>query len=114
VNVVDTPHLCNCIVPSVVDRKPLTIAISTSGVSPALAKTIRLELEKQYGPEVSLYLRSVRRLRSEAQKTVPDKRKREKFLKEIASKDILGILRDKGAGAAIGVAKGRLDKAKKT
>jgi len=114
VNVVDTPHLCNCIVPSVVDRKPLTIAISTSGVSPAFARTIRLELERQYGPEVSRFLKSVSRLRTEAQKTLTDKRKREKFLKAIASKEILGIIREKGAGAAKEVAKGRLDRAKKT
>ena len=52
-NVVDTPHLCNFIVPSVMKRGPLTIAISTSGISPALLKLIRKELEKMYGLEFS-------------------------------------------------------------
>ena len=50
-NVVDTPDLCNFIVPSVFRRGMLTIAISTGGTSPALAKEIRKDLQKIYGPE---------------------------------------------------------------
>ena len=41
-NVVDVPDMCNFIVPSVVERGDLLIAISTSGKSPALAKRIRI------------------------------------------------------------------------
>jgi precorrin-2 dehydrogenase/sirohydrochlorin ferrochelatase len=45
VNVVDSPGLCNFIVPSVVERGNLKIAISTSGRFPMLAKTLRGNLE---------------------------------------------------------------------
>lgn len=46
VNVVDEPGLCDFYVPAVVERGPLQVAISTSGVSPLFAKRLREELEK--------------------------------------------------------------------
>ncbi len=45
VNVVDTPELCTFIFPSIVDRDPLLIAISSSGRSPVLARILRRKIE---------------------------------------------------------------------
>src|SRR5260370_27371402 len=50
-NIVDVPPLCDFYYPSVVQRGPLQIAISTAGLSPALAQRLRKQLEDQFGPE---------------------------------------------------------------
>ena len=96
VNVVDVPLLCNFIAPSVVKKGELTIAISTGGASPAFSKAIRKELKKHYGNEFSGYLRFIRKIRTEAMAGLWEKNVREKFLKSLASKEILDSLRKKG------------------
>lgn len=96
VNVVDVPKECSFIAPSVIKRGPLTIAISTGGVSPAFSKTIRQELEKIYGQEIGEYLNFVAEIRMMALAVVHDKKKRSHFLKDLASAGILQSLRSAG------------------
>lgn len=45
VNVVDSPELCTFVMPSIVDRSPIVIAISSAGKAPVLARIIRAKLE---------------------------------------------------------------------
>ncbi len=108
VNVVDVPSECNFIAPSVVRRGPLLLAISTSGTSPAFARTLRKELEKSYGPDLSDYLKFVKKMRAKAMTAIPEKGKREAFLKGLASEEVLRALRSKGLGAVKEAVAGRL------
>ena len=50
-NVADVPKRCNFILPASAKQGDLTISVSTAGKTPALARKIRMELEKRYGPE---------------------------------------------------------------
>lgn len=52
VNVADQPHLCDFTLPSILDREPVLIAVSTSGASAGLAKQLRLRLERVVPPSL--------------------------------------------------------------
>ena len=85
-NVVDRPQLCDFIVPSIVARGDLLLAVSTSGASPALAKRIRRELEASFGPEYALALTVLKRLRVDlAERGVPSAERQRIFATLAAS-----------------------------
>jgi uroporphyrin-III C-methyltransferase/precorrin-2 dehydrogenase/sirohydrochlorin ferrochelatase len=50
VNVVDRPELCSYITPSIMDRDPLTVAVSSGGVAPVLARLVRARIEAAVPP----------------------------------------------------------------
>ncbi len=62
-NIADQPALCNFILPAIVERGDLVIAVSTSGKSPAFAKRIRRDLERRFGPEYGPFLKIMGRIR---------------------------------------------------
>jgi precorrin-2 dehydrogenase/sirohydrochlorin ferrochelatase len=64
VNVADEPEHCTFIVPAQVRRGDLTLAISTGGASPALARRLREELQQHFGPEYGPYLGLLQRVRT--------------------------------------------------
>ncbi|MEZ5462721.1 siroheme synthase CysG [Dokdonella sp.] len=83
VNVVDDAGLSTFQVPAVVDRHPLTIAISTSGAAPMLARLVRERIESLFdlslGPLASL----AERYRERIRRRFPDSRKRRRFLEHL-------------------------------
>ena len=64
VNVVDRPAACDFILPSVLRRGDLQIAVSTGGTSPALAREIRRRLEAEIGDDYGELVASVGRARA--------------------------------------------------
>ena len=62
-NVADVPKWCNFILPATVRRGDLTISVSTAGKSPALAKRLRQELEKEYTDDYDIMLKILGSLR---------------------------------------------------
>ncbi|MGD0234330.1 MAG: bifunctional precorrin-2 dehydrogenase/sirohydrochlorin ferrochelatase [Syntrophorhabdales bacterium] len=83
VNVADSPDLCDFIVPAVIRRDPIVIAISTSGTLPMLARRLREEIGRQLSKDHTRYTMKVGRLRKLLMERVGDRRKRQKILKEI-------------------------------
>ena len=94
VNIVDPPEICNFIVPSIVERGDLIIAISTGGKSPALSKKLRKELEYRYGFEYSKFLNTMGSLRKKISSKIRDKKKREEIYNKLVDSDIIKLIRD--------------------
>jgi precorrin-2 dehydrogenase len=88
VNVVDDPEACSFLVPSVVRRGDLTIAISTGGGSPALAKKLRQRLEQTIGPEYEEFLAALRELRLRAQRSIADPKERQAMFRRAIESDL--------------------------
>jgi precorrin-2 dehydrogenase/sirohydrochlorin ferrochelatase len=93
VNVATAPDEGTFIVPSVVERGDLLIAISTCGDSPALARRVREELEKTYGPEYGVFLEKMSLLRKRLLQEVPNEEVRRKVFQALVDADILYLLR---------------------
>lgn len=92
INVVDQPELCSFILPSVVRRGRLALAVSTGGASPALAKWIRRDLQGRYGVEFGRLLKRVARVREKVKRAVPTAAGRKRLF-EKALKAYLETLR---------------------
>jgi precorrin-2 dehydrogenase/sirohydrochlorin ferrochelatase len=92
-NVVDRPRLCHFITPSVVARGDLTIATSTNGASPAMAKRIRRELEEAFGPEYELALRLLRRVRESLPASACTGAERQRIFNTLVDSPLLDYLR---------------------
>ncbi len=93
VNVADRPELCDFIVPSVVDREPLTIAVSTGGASPAWARKIREGLDAEFGDEYCRLLDAVEAVRRRCLKEISDPERRRQALRSAADDAVLELAR---------------------
>ena len=86
-NIVDVPPLCDFYYPSVVQRGALQIAVSTAGLSPALAQRLRKQLETEFGPEYEEWLAQLGDAREKLHSTDVDPDRRKRLLHEIASEE---------------------------
>jgi siroheme synthase-like protein len=92
-NVVDVTHLCNFILPSIVRRGDLAIAVSTGGASPAMARRIRLALEQCYGDEYAVAMELLGSLREELKALYPAPEDRKVLFERIVYSDLMDMVR---------------------
>jgi precorrin-2 dehydrogenase/sirohydrochlorin ferrochelatase len=95
VNIVDDPKRCDFILPSVLSRGSLAIAISTGGDSPALARKIRQELEDRFGPEYGYLLDIMGRLRELVLADGRPSAENKAVFEAVLQSDILTAIREK-------------------
>lgn len=92
VNVVDQPELCSFIVPSIIDRSPVQVAVSTGGASPVLARLLRARLEtlipSAYGRLASL----MNEFRDKVKSKLADEGKRRRFWEDVAQGSIAELI----------------------
>jgi precorrin-2 dehydrogenase / sirohydrochlorin ferrochelatase len=92
-NIVDVPELCDFYYPSIVQRGPLQIAISTAGQSPALAQRLRKQLEDQFGPEYEEWLVQLGETRGKLHSVEMDPEERKRLLHMEATEEAFEIFR---------------------
>jgi len=82
----DRPEYSTCTMPALVAKGSLRIAISTSGVSPALASRLRQDLEPLFDERFETFLRWLETYRMHLQATEPDIKKRHTLLRDTVEK----------------------------
>ena len=71
VNVVDAPDLCTFIFPSIVERGPLTVAVSSGGNSPVLVRLLRRKIEQMVPAAYGRLALFAGRLRGPVKEAIP-------------------------------------------
>lgn len=92
INVVDDPQRCDFIVPAVVRRGPVLIAVSSQGASPALSRRLREQIQERIGPEYGELAGLLGRLRPEVL-AVGDEAARRGIWQTILDSRVLELLR---------------------
>ncbi len=93
VNVVDDPAHSSFIVPSLVQKGDLLIAISTSGQSPALARALRQKLQKEIGAEYIYLLKLLGAVRKKILSLGLGQKRNQIIFRKLAGKDLLPLIR---------------------
>jgi len=91
-NIADEPIECSFILPSLVCRGDLTIAVSTAGKSPALSKKIRLDLEEEFPEIYGPYLELLGQVRNEVLARKMSQEENQKIFETLVNSPILSWL----------------------
>jgi precorrin-2 dehydrogenase/sirohydrochlorin ferrochelatase len=93
VNTVDDPVHCSFIVPAVISRGDILIAISTGGQSPGLAKALRVRLEREIGPEYPALLKMIGAVRKRIIPLGWGAKKKQMIFDRLLQEDVIGMVR---------------------
>jgi precorrin-2 dehydrogenase/sirohydrochlorin ferrochelatase len=100
VNTADQPALCDFIMPAVVRRGDIAIAISTSGTSPGLAARLRHKIERLIGPEYGRLAQLLSEARPLIRRRIPEQADRKLLQYRILDSDIMSYLRNNDIAGA--------------
>ena len=92
-NIADRPKACNFILPSIVNRGDLIIAISTSGKSPAFAKKLRKHLEKEFGDEYTKFLKLMGAIRQKLLNQDHEPEAHKHLFEQLIERDLVQMLK---------------------
>ncbi len=93
-NIADRPEACNFILPSIVNRGNLVIAISTSGKSPAFAKKMRQDLEKEFGEEYDEFLQLMGAIRKKALSEKHEPEAHKHLFEQLINRGLIDMIRN--------------------
>ena len=99
-NVVDQPPLCSFIAPAIFTRGPMTVAVSTGGASPSLAKQARDEMARVVGAHYAPMLRLLGSLREAAKRALPSYGDRKKYFDRVVRGRVFRLVRARKPGQA--------------
>lgn len=88
VNVVDQPHLCSFIMPSIVDRSPIVVAISSGGNSPILTRKIKELNESMIPGRIDKLASMLGAYRERVKKEIDDFSERIRFWEKVLDSEI--------------------------
>jgi len=98
-NIADRPEVCNFILPAIVNRGDLIIAISTSGKSPAFAKKIRKDLEKEFGTEYEEFLKLMGRIRNKLLSQDHEPEVHKPLFENLIQRNLVKMIKDRDIAA---------------
>lgn len=108
INVVDDPEHSTFILPAILQRGEMSVAISTGGGSPALARRLRERLGDIIGTEYGILTDLLAELRPEMKATYPPGKARLQAALRIIDSNILNIIQNQGKDAALSYAREQL------
>jgi uroporphyrin-III C-methyltransferase / precorrin-2 dehydrogenase / sirohydrochlorin ferrochelatase len=103
VNVMDEPKLCSFIMPAIVDRSPVVVAVATGGAAPLLASLLRRWLERVLPERLGALAALAGRFRPLVKRRLGDGAARRQFWERIFTGEVAAraLAGDKGAAAAL-------------
>jgi precorrin-2 dehydrogenase / sirohydrochlorin ferrochelatase len=110
INTVDQPQLCDFIVPAIVRKGDVIVAISTSGRSPALAAALRAKVETVITDEAARAAQVLGEIRGEVHARFPDADRRKQVFETIVASGIVDWIRECDDATALQRVRGMIEK----